>query len=231
MNDSKFPTVGGEEQVELHAVEEEAQEAQPADHKVGMAYADLPAMRAALEAIEPLDTRGRRRVVKWLVEVLGVDVGPGKHVTAEVTESAAMSGASSVVNSSGSGEISPREFISQKKPNSLVERVACLAYYLTRHRGNAYFKTADIVDLNTEAAARRFGNPSRDVDNADRQSGYIVSAGNGNKQLTVRGEAVVVALPDRDAVKAALNEHPYKVRRARESSGKKQTGREGVNGE
>lgn len=114
--------------------------------------------------------------------------------------------------------------MSQKKPASLVERIACLAYYLTFYRGTPHFKTGDLVLLNTEAAAPRFGNASRDADNADRQNGYLVSAGKGLKQLTPRGEAMVQALPDREAVKAALQEHSYRQRKPRDTSSKRQAG-------
>nr|MDT0666179.1 hypothetical protein [Micromonospora sp. DSM 115978] len=76
------------------------------------------------------------------------------------------------------------------------------------------FTSADLATLNTEAAAPKFGKLSRDVDNADRQNGLIVTAGSRKKQLTVRGEALVEALPNADAVKTALAENPYRTRRA-----------------
>jgi hypothetical protein len=103
----------------------------------------------------------------------------------------------------------------------MVERIACLGYYLGEFRGTKHFKTADIVWLNTEAAAGRITNASRDMDNADRHSGYIVSAGSGKKQLTVRGEAVVRALPDREAVQAAMKEHPHRPKRGPGANRKK----------
>ena len=49
-------------------------------------------------------------------------------------------------------ELSPKEFLFQKQPKTDVERVACLAYYLTHYRGTPHFKTVDISKLNTEAA-------------------------------------------------------------------------------
>ena len=47
---------------------------------------------------------------------------------------------------------SPKDFLFRKEPNTDVERVACLAYYLTHRRGTNHFKTIDISKLNTEAA-------------------------------------------------------------------------------
>jgi hypothetical protein len=167
-------------------------------------------METAYSVLEALGEGARSRAFKWLAEALSVDilqqtqhqsaqVGTQHYPTATVADGK---------------QVTPREFISQKKPEALVERVACLAYYLTRYRGISHFKTSDIVALNTEAAAHRFGNPSRDVDNADRHNGYLVSAGNGKKQLTVRGEAVFEALPDREAVRSALKEHSHKPPRS-----------------
>ena len=95
-----------------------------------------------------------------------------------------------------------------------MDTIACLGYYLTHYRGMPHFKVTDVVVLNTEAAASKIGNPSRDFDNADRQSGYLTAVGNGKKQLTIRGEAMVEALPGREAVRGVLEKHPYKPRRA-----------------
>ncbi|NEA37769.1 hypothetical protein G3I76_54055 [Streptomyces sp. SID11233] len=110
-------------------------------------------------------------------------------------------------------EMTVREFMAKKRPDSLVERIACLGFYLTYHREHPHFTVRDITQLNTEAAGQKFGNPARDMDNADRQNGYVVAASHGVKQLTPRGEALVRALPDRAQVKQALAEHRFKPRR------------------
>jgi hypothetical protein len=184
------------------------------EFQAGSGRAEIMAMSSALGAIEPLDQGSRARVLQWLTDVLGV-------------ETAVRSGSWSQMQSGGgSADLdatdvpTPREFVSRKKPVSQVERVACLAYYLTQYRRVQYFKAMDIAALNTEAAAPKFGNVSRDLDNADRQYGYVVSSGNGSKQLTVRGEAVVLALPDRDAVEMAAAEHPHKRKRPSSASRK-----------
>lgn len=187
--------------------------------KIGVRLAELRAMQVAYEALESLDRDGQARAFRWLAEALGVEALYRRMMPLEavaVTES----DASPIPQRGGERQMSPREFVSHKKPQSLVERVTCLAYYLTHYRDTRHFKTVDIVALNTEAAAPKFGNPSRDVDNTDRQNGYIVSAGNGAKQLTVRGEAVVEALPDREAVKVALKEHSHKPKRSSNSAKK-----------
>jgi hypothetical protein len=99
--------------------------------------------------------------------------------------------------------LSPKEFLFQKKPQSDVERVAVLAYYLTHYRDTPYFKTLDISKLNTEAAQAKFSNAAYAVDNATKY-GYLVPASKGNKQISASGELFVQALPDRDAAKQVM---------------------------
>ena len=88
---------------------------------------------------------------------------------------------------------SPKEFLRDKKPMSDVERVACLAYYLT----------VDISALNTEAAQPKFSNASMAVDNATK-AGLLVQAIKGAKQLSASGEHYVQLLPDREAAREMI---------------------------
>ena len=107
---------------------------------------------------------------------------------------------------------SPKDFLFQKQPTTDVERVACLAFYLTHHRSTKHFKTVDISKLNTEAAQRKFANAAWSVNNA-MQGGFLAPVAKGMKQLTAEGERFVDALPDRAAAKAAFRKR--KVRRQR----------------
>ncbi|MGV9298144.1 hypothetical protein [Amycolatopsis sp. NPDC003676] len=167
---------------------------------------ELDAMRSSYEVLSVLEKEARKRAISWLIDSLGVS-----GVVVEGSENATARGVDAL--EVAAVDENPRDFISRKKPQSQAERVACLAYYLGRRRNQPHFKTADIAAMNIEAAGQKFGNLSRDMDNADRTSGYLVSAGQGAKQLTARGEAMVEALPDREAVKAALQEHRYRVKR------------------
>ncbi len=99
--------------------------------------------------------------------------------------------------------MSPKEFVLQKQPRTDVERVACLAFYLTHYRNTPHFKTIDISKLNTEAAQSKLSNPAVAVDNATK-TGYLAPAIKGTKQLSAPGEVFVQALPDREAAKAAM---------------------------
>lgn len=111
--------------------------------------------------------------------------------------------------------LSPKEFLMQKQPATDVERVACLAYYLTHYRDTVYFKTLDISKLNTEAAQPKFSNPAVAVNNATLRN-YLVQGTKGNKQLSARGEVFVQALPDKEAARAAMA--ASRPRRRRKSS-------------
>ncbi len=102
-----------------------------------------------------------------------------------------------------SPELSPKDFLFQKQPQTDVERVACLAYYLTHYRDTPHFKTVDISLLNTEAAQVKFSNAAYAVVNA-ANAGLLVPAGKGAKQLSAHGERYVEALPDRATAKEVL---------------------------
>jgi hypothetical protein len=100
-------------------------------------------------------------------------------------------------------DMSPKEFIMQKQPRTDVERVACLAFYLTHYRNMPHFKTLDVSKLNTEAAQSKMSNTAVAVDNATK-TGYLAPAVKGAKQISAPGEVFVQALPDREAAKAAM---------------------------
>ena len=104
-----------------------------------------------------------------------------------------------------------------KRPGTQIERVACLAYYLTHHRDTPHFKTTDISKLNTEAAQTKLPNASYSVNDATR-SGLLATAAKGMKQLSPMGEKYVEALPDHAAAKALAS--TLKGRRSRRKSGR-----------
>jgi hypothetical protein len=82
--------------------------------------------------------------------------------------------------------------------------------------------TDDITGLNTEAAQPPILNAPQIVRDTAQKYRYLTGAGDRNKQITVLGEAIVEALPDRDAVKAAIAEHrPSRRKKKRPSKTKK----------
>jgi len=66
-----------------------------------------------------------------------------------------------------------------------------------------HFTTSDLNQLNTEAAQPRLSNPTYTVNNATKM-GYVTSASKGTKQLSAGGEQFVLALPDRDSARKAM---------------------------
>jgi hypothetical protein len=118
-------------------------------------------------------------------------------------------------------ELPPKEYLFQKQPRTDIERIACLAYYLTHYRDTRQFKTIDLSKLNTEAAQIKFSNTAFAVVNATN-AGLLASAGKGFKQLSALGERYVDALPDRDAAKEILSTMRIRRRRAKKKQDQKE---------
>ncbi len=108
-------------------------------------------------------------------------------------------------NFSRDRSLAPKEFMSEKRPITDVDRVVCVAYYLTHYRDTPQFKTLDVSALNTEAAQPKFSNSSVAVENATRD-GLLVPAVKGTKQITAAGERYVDLLPDRERAREALRQ-------------------------
>lgn len=169
-------------------------------------------MQTCHAALATLDESQQKRAIQWLASNFGVVINEA----APRTDS---TGSTDTVGGIQGQILSPKEFMTKKKPETAVERIACLGYYLVTYKNMKEFQSKDLIALNLQAAGRKFSNPSRDFDNADRTSGFLVTAGARKKQMSARGDALVSALPDREAVKLALKEHP--IRRKKASPGKK----------
>jgi len=99
-------------------------------------------------------------------------------------------------------EMTPKQFMLEKQPRTDIERLACLAYYLTYYRGMSQFRTVDLSKLNTEAAQRKFTNASETAKNASKMRYFVPASKKGNRQLSADGEQIIAALPDREAAAA-----------------------------
>jgi len=119
--------------------------------------------------------------------------------------------------------ISPKQFMLEKQPKTDVERVACLAYYLTHYRGIQNFNALDVSKLNTEAAQVKFADASVALANATKLN-YLAPAGKGAKQLSALGEQFVLALPDRDRARNIMAS--ARPRRKRRKANEEQSGDE-----
>jgi hypothetical protein len=182
----------------------------------------IDALGAVLTALENLDADAQQFVVQTAAARLGLSA------TAPAHQSRNVAGASPLATSGNQhqlpGDISPKQFLDQKRPTTDVERVTCLGYYLTNYRDTPHFKTADITALNTEAAQKKLSNASDSMSNA-QQTNYLTNAHKrGLKQVTSFGEKIVEALPDRAAVAALFEaEKKHSARRKKKSAKKKAT--------
>jgi hypothetical protein len=167
---------------------------------------ELDAMRTALDALSPLEADAQSRALAWITSTLGIKP------TTPNGAAAGTSGSTPIVGGTVgtlNGELGDaKQFLALKAPKSDIERVACLAYYLTHAGGKPQFDTKDITEMNLAAAAPRLSNTSYSVSNAQKKNAFLAPAAGGKKQITHRGEAFVEALPDRDAVKAVLKAIP-----------------------
>ncbi|MGH9876832.1 MAG: hypothetical protein ACRD5H_04285, partial [Nitrososphaerales archaeon] len=162
---------------------------------------DLTVFNEIVSALKRLDADRRENMLDSVMTFLRM----GKRSSRKV-EPSYTSGESGTVHGGYSEDrsISPKDFMLEKQPRTDVERVACLAYYLTHYRGTPHFKTIDLSTLNTEAAQVKFSNAAFSVNNATKL-GYLVPATKGQKQLSAIGEKFVRALPDRDAAREVMS--------------------------
>jgi hypothetical protein len=160
------------------------------------------ALPAALSLFNGLSQESRQKLLQSLATVFGLQMPPAQPGQPR-NPFYEPQGQNRPGHFSEDRSISPKDFMLQKSPKTDVERVACLAYYLTHYREQQYFKTLDISKLNTDAAQMKFANAPKSVDNATMY-GYLAPAMKGTKQLSAAGELFVRALPDREAAKAAM---------------------------
>lgn len=178
------------------------------------------AFNTIADAMERLTPETRLRVLRALITYLDLPITDRATRSFDTPSSSSQQNLPTSFSEDRSS--SPKQFLLEKKPNTDVERVACLAYYLAHYRDMPHFKTLDLSKLNTEAAQIKLSNPAVAVDSAAR-AGLLVQAGQGKKQLSALGEIYVQALPDRAAAKNAISDSRPRRRskaRATEKSNK-----------
>jgi len=155
-----------------------------------------------IAALASLDAESRKRVLDSVIGFYGVE-RPSISTFAMPTTAVPRHSEGSSLGFSKDFAPTPKDFLYEKQPRSDVERIACLAFYLTHYRDTPHFKTLELSKLNTEAAQPKFSNAAYASNNAAKL-GYLVPATKGNRQLSAAGEEFVRALPDRDAAKRAM---------------------------
>jgi len=178
------------------------------------------ATKDVIHRLEDLDNEARRSVFRRALGFFELDLAPlaspirppkSDRDSAPTQRGSANGGAP---HFGDRAELPPKEFMFQKQPRTDIERIACLAYYLTHYRDTRQFKTIDLSKLNTDAAQIKFSNTAFAVINATN-AGLLVAAEKGAKQLSAVGELYVEALPDRDRAKEVLAN--ARIRRRRKS--------------
>lgn len=164
------------------------------------------AVQDIINVLLEFDAETRERILRTVSTFFGIEtVGNG-------SPDASAQPSTTTPTFSNREDLSPKDFLYQKKPKTDVDKVACLAYYLTHFRNIAHFKTTDLSKLNTEAAQIKFANASNAVSNAAR-AGLLVPAARGAKQISAPGERYVDTLPDHAAARKVLSELAPRRRR------------------
>lgn len=187
---------------------------------------DLDALTTIIGALQRMPREEQTRTLQAVSVFLGLNSESARSSPSASQAPRAAQSTDTGPSFSEERGLSPKEFLRDKKPASDVERVACLAYYLTHHREIPHFKTVDISALNTEAAQQKFSNASMAVDNATK-AGFLVQATKGSKQLSASGEHYVQLLPDRDAARDMIKSSNVR-RKPRRSTPKKAPAAQGT---
>jgi hypothetical protein len=175
---------------------------------------ELKALSVTLKALGSLDAVKRQFVLDAVVQRLGL-----KAVTAS-SDGTLSSSASCGTNASSAANIprtgaapNARAWLREKRPATDVQKIACLAFYLTNYQSKPHFKTSDLSSLNIDAGGAAFSNIAHAVKNATQQNKFLSPVGKGNKQITALGEDVVSALPDQEKVKVVISSSRGRRRR------------------
>lgn len=163
---------------------------------------EIDAMKAIDEVMPALDEETRQRVMEWAISKFGqkTQMRQGGNISPARRPGL-------LPGTQPPGDI--KAFLAQKQPTSFYERVTCLAFYLEKVEGQTEIKTKDITSANTAARLSKMSNPTLFVQHATKTYGFLTPLAHGKYGVSTRGEALVEALPDREAVKAALAQHPF----------------------
>ncbi len=172
---------------------------------------NLEALTSILSALKDLDSDSQKRTIQAVITFLDIPLSSSERTHSSQSNEHSSSFNNNGISFSENRSMSPKDFIRDKSPKTDLDRVACLAFYLTHYRDTPHFKTVDLSSLNTEAAQPKLSNAASAVDNATK-AGLLVQAVKGKKQISAAGEMFVQALPDREAAKASIANHRVKRR-------------------
>jgi hypothetical protein len=174
---------------------------------------DAEALQNIITQLTRLDRVSRQRVLRavgaYFGDGPGFDPKPNAPIDRDTlflmqdpTDTPTLRHRSAPYSFEDASQVSPKDFLAAKRPASDVERVTCLAFFLTHMAKQKLFKTLDISRLNTEAAQPKLSNAAYAISNAIR-AGFLALAQKGQRQLTAAGERYVQELPDRQKAREA----------------------------
>lgn len=164
---------------------------------------EIEALKAIDESLEHLTQEEKQRIFDFMVSKHSLTQNKSGHNGGGGGANGGNGGADNTITDI-------KQFLKTKKPQGFYEQIACLGYFLENVQGLESFNTKQITKANTDARAPKIPNPSLYVTHSQSTYGFLSQVGGGKKAMTPRGEALVEALPDREAVKTALEENPIK---------------------
>lgn len=184
----------------------------------GKRHPEVEAVEAIHRALEPLDPEARARVLRSVTSLLEVTTLP---TLDNRPTSANISPPSPTVGTGIQPQMSINAFIASKRPGNVYQRLACLAYFLEHHDQTVDVNAKDLATANSNARQANIPGTTNALSDATSKYEFFAPVGRGRKHLTSRGVAVVEALPDQEAVKRALQQHPSPRRSGRRTRAKR----------
>ncbi len=126
---------------------------------------NIEVLTKIISALTELDKEAQKRTLMTVVTYLDIQLSSKEHQH-KSPSTEVKSEINSGVSFTENRDISAKEFMREKSPKTDIERITCLAYYLTHYRDTPHFKTLDLSTLNTEAAQPKFSNSTLAVNNA-----------------------------------------------------------------
>ncbi|WP_462252724.1 hypothetical protein [Ferruginibacter sp.] len=182
------------------------------------------ALRGIDDFFGGLSTEERQRVFDWIVLKYKIQSTTNIQSATSPNLGSANPLGANITGSNTSGipvTTSIKDFLVQKKPHDNAEKIACIVYFLEKVQGLDGVKNMDIIQGNKDGRQPSFSNASVFINHAISRQHFLTSIGGSKKALSAKGEAIVNALPEREAVSKALAEHASKKKTAKKSTKKK----------
>lgn len=178
---------------------------------------EIEAIGACLNALEPLDPKGRQAVLDYVAKRLKIATPDSGELPADTPPDTPPPGDPSEKRDAAKDECHISELVEKKQPTSAIEMAVLVAYYLSHKVPKGERKqTISTDDLTTYFKIADFKlpkSPQYTLPNT-KNAGYVDSAGGGEYKLNPVGYNLVVhSMPK--AAKAAARKRPAKKKTAK----------------